>query len=138
MSCGNLFHTQIDAALLGVAGLQSTTGVNLKAHLDYRPTAADTLQVSFTRSDRRLTPQGSISAINLVNLGYRRQLRPDLALVFTLTDLFNGQRFERLIDTPQLRDDSTRHQFGRIALIGLTYTFGAQKKAKPSSFDYDQ
>ena len=135
---GNLFHTQIDATALGAAGLKSTTGLNLKASLDYKPSAADTLQISFTRSDRRLTPQGYVSAINLVNLGYRRQLRPDLALVATLTDVLDGQRFERVVDTPQLHDVYVRHQLGRVALVGLVYTFGAQKKAKPGGFEYDQ
>ncbi len=135
---GNLFRTQIDATALGAAGLKSTTGLNLKASLDYKPSAADTLQISFTRSDRRLTPQGYVSAINLVNLGYRRQLRPDLALVATLTDVLDGQRFERVVDTPQLHDVYVRHQLGRVALVGLVYTFGAQKKAKPGGFEYDQ
>src|SRR5207302_6871779 len=55
---GELFHAQIDAGSLGATGLQSTTGFNLKAGLDYRPTAADTAQISFSRTDRRLTPQG--------------------------------------------------------------------------------
>ncbi len=135
---GNLFHTQIDAASLGAPGLRSTTGLNLKANLDYRPTSVDTFQISFTRQDRRLTPQGYVSPINLVNLGYRRQLRPDLSVVATVADLFDGQKVQRQIDTPLLQDVTVRHQIGRIAFVGLVYTFGAQKKGKPSSFEYDQ
>ena len=135
---GDVFHSQIDATSLGASGLKSTTGVNLKASLDYRPTSADTLQISFTRQDKRLTPQGYVSAINLVNLGYKRELRPDLSMVVTVRDLLNGQRFVRLIDTPQLHDTYVRQQFGRLAYVGLVYTFGGQKKAKASGFDYDQ
>ena len=135
---GNLFHTQIDAASIGAPGLKSTTGLNLKASLDYRPSGADTLQVSVTRTDRRLTPQGSISAIDLVNIGYRRQLRPDLVVVLTLTDLFDGQRFQRLVVTPQLNDNYLRHQNGRIAFLGLVYTFGTPKRDKSTGFEYDQ
>jgi hypothetical protein len=135
---GNLFWTQIDAAGLGQAGLASTVGLNLKASLDWRPTAADTVQVSLSRTDRRLTPQGSLGPVNLVNLGYRRQLTPGLAFVATVTDLFDGQRQERIIGTPVLRDDYLRHQVGRVALIGFTYSFGASKKAKGSGFQYDQ
>ncbi|HZZ34063.1 MAG TPA: TonB-dependent receptor [Phenylobacterium sp.] len=133
---GDLFAAQIDATALGAPGLKSTTGLNLKASLDWRPTKVDTAQVSFSRADKRLTPQGSVDAINLVNLGYRRQLRPDLAAVVTVTDLFDGQRFQRLIATPQLRDVYLRNQYGRIAFVGLVYTFGGQGKAKPSAFDY--
>jgi outer membrane receptor protein involved in Fe transport len=135
---GDLFHAQIDATALGALGLRSTTGLNLKASFDYRPTAVDTAQISFTRTDKRLTPQGDVAAVNLVNLGYRRQLRPDLAAVLTMSDIFDRQRFVRHIDTPALRETLTRHQLGRIAYVGLVYTFGAVKKAKPSGFDYDQ
>lgn len=134
---GDLFAAQIDATALGATGTKSTTGLNLKASLDYRPTAKDTAQISVSRTDKRLTPQGEISAINLVNLGYRRQIRPDLAAVVTVTDLFDGQRQQRLISTPQLRDDFLRHQLGRVAFVGVVYTFGAPAKAKPSGFEYE-
>lgn len=135
---GNLFNTQIDAAGLGQAGLASTTGLNLKASLDYKLTAADTAQISFSRTDKRLTPQGSVAAIDLVNVGYKHQLTPSLAVALTVTDLFNGQRQIRYVDTLALRDVYVRHQLGRIALLGLTYTFGASKKAKGGGFQYDQ
>ncbi|MDB5476238.1 MAG: hypothetical protein JWP49_1749 [Phenylobacterium sp.] len=133
---GNAFHAQIDAVALGAPGLKSTTGLNLKANLDWRPTAADTAQLSFTRADKRLTPQGQIAAINLVNLGYKRQLRSDLAAVLTVTDLFDGQRQQRIIGTPLLNDVYVRHQLGRVAMVGLVYTFGASPK-KPGGFDYE-
>ncbi|MFX9054104.1 hypothetical protein ABTN50_19305, partial [Acinetobacter baumannii] len=85
---GNGFYTQIDTTALGVPGLKSTTGVNLKAKLDYRPTAADSAQVTFTRTDKRLTPQGNLSAINLVNLGYKRSVTSSLSASATISDLF--------------------------------------------------
>ena len=135
---GDAFHAQIDATALGAPGLKSTTGINVKASLDYHPTAVDTAQISLQRTDRRLTPQGSISAINLVNLGYRRQLRPDLAAVVTVSDVFDGQRITKLIHTPTLLETYARRQIGRIAYVGLVYTFGVAKKAKPAGFDYDQ
>jgi hypothetical protein len=49
---GNLFYSQIDATVLGISGLQSTTGLNAKLKLDYRPTTADSAQISFTRTDK--------------------------------------------------------------------------------------
>ena len=133
---GDLFASQIDATALGSTGLKSTTGFNLKASLDWRPTSADTAQVSLSRTDKRLTPQGSVAAINLVNLGFKHQLRPDLAAVMTVTDAFDGQKQHRLIATPVLRDDYLRHQYGRLAYVGLVYTFGGGAKAKSEGFDY--
>ena len=133
---GDAFWAQIDATALGAPGLKATTGVNLKASLDYHPTLKDTFQVSLNRQDRRLTPQGYVSAINLVNLGYRRQVRSDLALVATVSDLFDGQKFQRLVTSPGLQEDYVRHQLGRVALVGFIYSFGGPSKAKGSGFDY--
>jgi outer membrane receptor for ferrienterochelin and colicin len=133
---GDLFHAQIDASALGAPGLRSTTGVNLKANLDYHPTDADTLQLSVSRTDKRLTPQGYIDAINLVNLGYKRELRPDLSLVVTVSDLFDGQRAVRHVVSPSLTEVYQRYQVGRIGYIGVVYSFGGRKKDK-TNFDYD-
>jgi outer membrane receptor protein involved in Fe transport len=133
---GDAFYSQIDALALGSPGLKSTTGVNLKASLDWRPTDADTAQISLARTDKRLTPQGFVSALNIVNLGYRHQLRPNLTVIVTVADALNGQRFQRVVTTPVLRDDYVRRQTGRIAYLGLTYAFGGRSK-KPAGFDYE-
>ncbi len=135
---GNAFFSQIDATALGASGLRSTTGVNLKGSVDYRPTALDTLQVSFARTDRRLTPQGFISAIDQINLGYKHKFSTQLSAVATLSDAFDGQRFERVVSTATLQDTYVRHQLGQVLLVGLVYAFGATKKEKAAGFDYDQ
>jgi hypothetical protein len=134
---GNAFYNQIDATALGFAGLKSTTGINLKAKLDYHPTAADSAQISFTRTDKRLTPQGSIGAINIGNLGFRHVLTPDLTAVATISDLFNGQHYERIVSTPTLTQVYERSVLGRVAWFGLTYTIGVTKKEKEPNFEYD-
>lgn len=139
---GQAFHAQIDARPLGAPGLRSTTGVNLKASLDWRPTAADTLQLSLSRTDKRLTPQGYVDAIDLVNLGYERRLRPDLSLVATLSDALNGQVYTRVLNAPGglgafgLTDRYQRRQAGRIALVSLVWRFGGKSPAKGGDFDY--
>jgi outer membrane receptor protein involved in Fe transport len=134
---GNVFYTEFDATALGTPGLKSTTGVNLKAKLDYRPTAADSAQITFTRTDKRLTPQGSLGAINVVNLGYKRALTPALSVVATVSDLFNGQRYERIASTPTLTQVYQRNVAGRIAFFGLVYTIGVTKTEKQPNFEYD-
>lgn len=134
---GNAFYTQIDTTALGTPGLKSTTGVNVKAKLDYRPTAADSAQITFTRTDKRLTPQGSVSAINLVNLGYKHTLTPALSAVVTISDLFDGQRYQRNASTPTLTQVYERSIVGRIVWFGLTYIIGVTKKEKEPNFEYD-
>lgn len=71
---GNAFHTPIEASQLGTPGLRSTNGVNLETKLDFRPTAEDSLQLTLTHTDARLTAQGRVRAINLVNVDYKRPL----------------------------------------------------------------
>jgi len=128
----------IDATALGTSGLQSTTGLNAKLKLDYRPTASDSAQITLTRTDKRLTPQGYVGAINIVNLGYRHQLRPELTAVATVLDLFDGQRFQRFSSSPTFTQEYRRTVRGRILYVGLVYSFGTTRKDKPQSFEYDQ
>jgi outer membrane receptor for ferrienterochelin and colicin len=135
---GNLFHNDFDGSALGVGGKRATSGLNLKGSLDYRPSRNDTAQLSLIRTDKRLTPQGTIRPIHLVNLGYKHQFSSDLALVATLSDAFNGQRFERQLETPTLRQTYRREQAGRIAYIGLVVQFGVQKKTKGDGFEFEQ
>ena len=133
---GSAFWTEIDSGALASAGLKSDTGLNLKASLDYRPTHADQAQLSLVRTARRLTPQGSVDAGMLVNLGYKHELRPDLSIVATVSDLLNSQKLVRRNTAPGFREIYTRHQFGRIAYVGLVYALGGRKKDK-ASFDYE-
>ena len=134
---GNAFHDQIDATALGYPGLKSTTGLNLKAKLDYHPTAASSAQIIFSRTDKRLTPQGSVSAVNIVNLGYRHTLTPALAAVATVSDLFSGQHYQRYASTPTLTQVYERSVVGRVFWFGLSYTLGVTKKEKEPNFEYD-
>ena len=135
---GNFFYSQIDATALGIAGLQSTTGLNAKIKLDYHPSSSDSAQLTLTRTDKKLTPQGYVSAVTIVNLGYKRQLRSDLTAVVTLSDLFNGQRLRRFSSLPGSTQEYERTVFGRILYVGVVYSFGTSKKSSSPNFEYDQ
>jgi outer membrane receptor for ferrienterochelin and colicin len=134
----NLFEQQIDARSLGAPGLKSTTVLNAKGSLDYAPTSKDRLQLSLNRNGKRLTAQGYVLPVTTVNAGYRHQLHGDLALVATVSDLFDGQRFRRVFDTPAFAGAYERRQAGRVVFAGLSWTFGGAKKAKDAGFSYDQ
>jgi outer membrane receptor protein involved in Fe transport len=134
---GNAFYTQIDARALGAPGLKSTSGLNVKAKLDFRPTAAAAAQLAFTRTDKRLTPQGSISGINIINLGYKHALTSALSAVATVSDLFDGQRYQRVASTSALAQVYQRSFVGRIAYFGVVYTIGVTKKEKQPNFEYE-
>ena len=135
---GNLFHSQIDATALGAPGLRSTNGVNAKLKLDFRPDAANSAQLAVNRSDKRLTAQGQVSAINIVNLGYKRQLSQSLNGIVTVSDVFNGQRYERLESTPTFTGDYRRSARGRVLYVGMVYSFGSRGKDRKAGFEFDQ
>lgn len=134
---GNLFYSQIDASALGLAGLRSTTGLNGKLRLDWRPAAADQVQLTATRTDRRLTPQGYVTAIDVVNVGYRRQLARGLSLVMTLSDLFDGQHYERVATTPAFSETYVRRVRGRVGYLGIVCTLGSRPGGKPAKFEFE-
>ena len=58
-------------------------------------------------------------------------LRP---LLFTIAYEILGSATEA---DDVLQDSYLRHQYGRVAYVGLVYTFGANKKAKSSNFEYE-
>ena len=55
----------------------------------------------------------------------------------TISDLFNGQHFQRSVITPTLTQVYERSVAGRVVWIGLTYTMGTTKKEKEANFEYD-
>jgi outer membrane receptor for ferrienterochelin and colicin len=135
---GNVFYSQIDASSLGIAGLQSTVGLNAKARLDYRPTDANIAQITITRADKRLTPQGYIGAVDIVNLGYKYQINSALKAVATVSDLFDGQRLHRFFSSPTFTQNYERRALGRIFYLGVVYSFGFASKDKRPGFEYEQ
>jgi outer membrane receptor protein involved in Fe transport len=136
---GNAYSSEIDATALGTPGLRSTSGLNLKATLDYKPGVADMAQVNLSRNDRRLTPQGSLAASTVVNLGLRHQADAQTAWVLTVSDLFNGQRQLRTLSAPNLAQTVLRTQPGRVLFLGVNLALGGgAKKGKTGGFEYDQ
>ena len=79
-----------------------------------------------------------MSAINIVNFGYKRQLLSDLTAVITLSDVFDGQRYRRIAVTPTFTQEYQRTTLGRALYISYVYSFGTSKKDTKSSCEYDQ
>ena len=135
---GNVYYNQIDTAGLTATASRSTFSGSAKTTIDYKPTNDVSFQIGANYSGRRLTPQGYVLPTWAMNFGYRRQLNDKLALVLTLSDLLDTQIQHRRIETLTLRDDYRRTSGGRVAYLGLVYTFGDAKKPKSDKFDYEQ
>lgn len=136
---GNVYYRQIDAntaQILSSADTRSNVSYSAKTSLNWKPTAIDTWQVSGNFNGKRITPQGYVDPVSTYNIGYSHQIRSDLNLVVTVSDLLNSQKMHSHIQTTTLTGDVYRHQQGRVAFIGLTYLIGT-KKPKAGDFQYD-
>ncbi|GJJ04266.1 TonB-dependent receptor [Duganella rhizosphaerae] len=135
---GNAFYNQINTQALGTGGNRSSLGFNGKGTLDYQAGARDRVQLGANYRGKRLTPQGYVMPVGVINAGYRHQIDEVLTLVATVSDLFNSQRNRRVYDTADFSGSYRRHQTGQVVYLGLAYTFGGAKKSKEAEFNYDQ
>ncbi len=94
-------------------------------------TAHDFAQLRVSRNDHRLTPQGYVSAMDVVNLGYRHQLGARLSALATLSKVFNSQRTQVVLNTPEFAGYFVRAIRGPVIYLGLSYSFGSAAAKKP-------
>ena len=66
-----------------------------------------------------------------------RQITDNSSTRSRYTDVFSGQRYRRVAATPRFTEVYQRSVEGRVAFLGVIYSFGVAKKEKESSFDYD-
>lgn len=130
-----LSEQQIDAAGIPGAVDRSGSSIGGRLSLTWQPTAEDFVQVSGLWTGDQLVAQGRRETTSLYNLGYRRKLTEKLSLQVTVRDVFDNFRSTSIIDTPTLRDRQEYFVGGRIAFIGLTYSFG-NGRPRQEQFDF--
>jgi hypothetical protein len=135
---GNVYYNQIDAANLGLSGTRSAFGYDAKGALDLHLTGRDTLQLNLATAGKRLTPQGNRRGYVVVDMGYRHQVRPNMAVTATLSDVFSSRHDGLIVDTPSLQEATLRRQSGLIAAVGLSWTLAGTKKKAAETFDYEK
>ena len=82
-----------------------------------------------------LTPQGKQLPSFVLNTGFKQELfNRKLALILTVSDVFNSLKSKTIVDTPELYEIITRKRSARIIYAGITYTFGNHRK-KDIEFD---
>ncbi len=139
----NLLWNEIDASgqgldrLIDFAGRRSAFEVGGRASLTWQPTPKDTVQFSAFANPKRLTPQGYVKPSGLTYLGYRHKFSDDLFGIVTVQDPFEGLRFQQVISTPRLREQSDSHIHIRGVFFSLTRTFGSgPKRPREPGFDF--
>ncbi|MBL8630021.1 MAG: TonB-dependent receptor [Rhodospirillaceae bacterium] len=133
---GTAFYNRIDAANLGFPGTKSSFGYDAKTALNWRMTNKSTAQINLAVAGKRLTPQGYRPSSNAVDLGFRHQLKDNLILTATVSDIFETRRDGLIVLTPALSDSYIRRQTGRIAYVGVSWSLTGKSKAS-DKFDYE-
>lgn len=131
------FRGEVQSGTLGQPRLRSSSGVNAKIKIGYKPTERDSAQVSLNRADSRSTAQGYERSLTVVNLGYRRRLRPKFYALVTVSNAFDGQRTESVVLTPDFAGQLVRAIRGPIIYVGLDWSSAAQARSEPE-FDYQK
>ena len=125
---GNVYYNQIDASNLGFSSSRSSVAWAGKMSAEYAWTKKTVLQFSANYRAKRLTAQGYRLPVLGADLGIRHELRGNVSVVLAVSDLFNSEKEETILDTPVLHDDFTRRRNTRYLYVGLVYSFGSKKK----------
>jgi outer membrane receptor protein involved in Fe transport len=131
----NAFYNTIDASNLGYSNNKSiiSWSANLSAGINLSKSSV--LQMTSNYIAESLKPQGKQLPSFFVNTGFKQELfKRKLALIVTVSDVFNTLKNRTIIDTPQLYEKIVRRRSARIIYAGFTYTFGNHKKKE---FEYD-
>jgi outer membrane receptor protein involved in Fe transport len=125
---GNLARSQQsfydDTGMLVTRTANSLSG---RTRLNYAYDAANQIQMALQMMGKTLSGQGYRSANHTFNMSWRHIVTPQLTLVANVTDLFNTNKMQTIIDSDTLRETSTRRFDGRVFYVGLSYRFGGTK-----------
>jgi outer membrane receptor protein involved in Fe transport len=125
---GYIFDNQLATSNPGFSGIKTGLGVSGKVSLNWRPTSKDLIQATAGYEGQRLVPQGYRQPLGGLDLGLRHDLLPDLAAVFTVSDLFDSRGEKTIIANAPYFDTAIRRFQGRVAYAGLTWRLGGARK----------
>lgn len=132
-SSGNLARsqqtTQDDTGVFSTRTANSLSG---RVRLNYQYNSANQLQMALQMQGKTLSGQGYRSPNHTLNLSLRHTVTPQLNLVANVTDVFNTNKMETIVDSATLRETSTRHFDGRVFYVGLSYRFGGASSSSES------
>lgn len=105
----------------------------LNANTQFRLPARFSVELSGHYRSPRIQPQGTFKAMNGIDLGMRKELLKNRALVIAVnvSDLLNTQQFSSHYETPVFIQDYDRKRATRFIRFNIRYRFG---KMDPNLF----
>ncbi|TFW13328.1 TonB-dependent receptor [Massilia arenosa] len=107
-----------------------------RVRLNYQLDANDQVQLALMMMGKMLSGAGYRSPNHSLNASWRHTLTPQWTLVANVTDLFNTNKMETVVDSATLRETSTRRFDGRVVYVGLSYRFGGVKSGTGDDTDH--
>ncbi len=112
----------------GVLGTRSANSLSGRARLNYAYSADTQVQMALQMQGKMLSGSGYRSPNSTFNMSLRQALTPRLSLLATVTDLFNTNKMETVVNSATLQETSTRRFDGRVFYLGLSYRIGGPNK----------
>jgi outer membrane receptor protein involved in Fe transport len=134
----NFFYNKIDASNLGYIKNKSIYSATMNLNTNFNLTKSSILQLTGNYRSARLTPQGNIHPVIIVNTGMRQDLaKGKLSMTLTASDLFSSNRQRSELDIPYLKQSAVNKRDGLIVYFGISYRFGIIKKQKEEKLQFD-
>jgi outer membrane receptor protein involved in Fe transport len=134
----NFFYNKIDASNLGYIKNKSIYSGTLNLNNNFNLTKSSILQLNCTYRSARLTPQGNIHPVVIVNTGMRQDIaKGKFSMTLTASDLFSSNKQRSELDIPYLKQSAINKRDGLIIYLGLSYRFGIIKKQKEEKLQFD-
>lgn len=135
----NTYFNSLNTANLGGAGNRSDVSWSAKLGATLRLPRNTLMQVNTNYVSGRLTAQGSRRPSFVTNVGLRRELLDrKVAVLLTVSDVFNSQKDGSILETPTLRREVVRRRSARVVYVGLVYNFGKPpKKPREDTMEFD-
>ena len=131
----NTFYNTIDASGIGYSAKKSSIVWSANLSAGFNLSKSTLLQITSRYTAERLTPQGKELPSFVLNTGFKQEfLKRKMAMILTISDVFNSLKNKSIIDTPELYEKVVRTRSARIIYFGISYTFGKQKK---KDLEYD-
>ncbi len=134
----NFFYNRIDASNLGYIKNRSIYSATVNLSNSFNLSQSTILQLSGNYRSARLTPQGNIRPVVVVNTGIRQDMfMSKLSMTLTVSDLLSSNRQRSELHFPYLLQTAISKRDGLIIYLACSFRFGVIKKQKEEKLQFD-
>jgi outer membrane receptor protein involved in Fe transport len=125
-------YTQLETPVLGVKQTHEGFNAGGRGSLNWQVTKKDLVQVIGIINPGRITAQGTTDPLFILAAGYRHTFNDKYSLLFQTQDPFDTVRQYTRVTINGLEQRTTLKAHIQTFMIGFTYNFGANTRARPN------